>query len=179
MFSLLLPFSLSLSPSLSVVCVSYYHRSAFISLHGSTRPNKKDHLLRSRDFVASTTVASRTLGSLHASTPSTISSVSISPSLSLYLLLLLSHEPPSLPSLVAHPPPNSRLLRIFREVLSSTLLNLERDYYDINFRQSTIAIQEERYVRARVRVFVSVWLLHYISYCWTESWSMHSLPVRL
>lgn len=37
---------------------------------------------------------------------------------------LSPHEPPSLPSLVAHPPPNSRLLRIFREVLSSTLLNL-------------------------------------------------------
>lgn len=40
----------------------------YLPLHGSTRPNKKDHLLRSRDFVASTTVASRTLGSLHAST---------------------------------------------------------------------------------------------------------------
>lgn len=66
------------------VCVSYYPRSAFISLHGSARWNKKDHLLRSRDFVASTTVASRTLGSLHASTPSTISSVSISFSFSLY-----------------------------------------------------------------------------------------------
>lgn len=45
----------------------YYLRSAcYLFLHGSTRPNKKDHLLRSRDFVASTTVASRTLGSLHA-----------------------------------------------------------------------------------------------------------------
>lgn len=128
-------------------------------LHGSTRPNKKDHLLRSRDFVASTTVASRTLGSLHASTPSTISSVSIYLSLSLFL----SHEPPSLPSLVAHPPPNSRLLRIFREVLSSTLLNLERDYYDVNFQQSTIAIQEEKHarVRARARVCMYDWL-HYV-----------------
>lgn len=141
------------SLSLSIVCVSYYHRSAFISLHGSTRPNKKDHLLRSRDFVASTTVASRTLGSLHASTPSTISSVSISPSLSLFL----SHEPPSLPSLVAHPSPNSRLLRIFREVLSSTLLNLERDYYDINFRQSIYCDpRREIRVNARTRICICV-----------------------
>lgn len=65
--------SFSLSLSLLLSSIRFY-----LPLHGSTRPNKKDHLLRSRDFVASTTVASRTLGSLHASTPSTISSVSIS-----------------------------------------------------------------------------------------------------
>lgn len=69
----------------SCICVLRF-RSTFTSLHGSTHPNKKDHLLRSRDFVASTTVASRTLGSLHASTPSTISSVSISFSVSCSLV---------------------------------------------------------------------------------------------
>lgn len=47
----------------------------YFFLRGSIHPNKKDHLLRSRDFVASTTVASRTLGSLHASIPSIVSSV--------------------------------------------------------------------------------------------------------
>lgn len=60
--------------------------------------------------------------------------------------LSFSHEPPFLPSLVAHPPPNARLLRIFREVLSLTLLNLERDYCDVNFRRSTFAIQDEKRV---------------------------------
>lgn len=51
---------------------------------------EKNHLLRSRDFVASTTVASRTLGSLHASTPFPISSVSIS-------IPLNPTHPPTLP----------------------------------------------------------------------------------
>lgn len=76
---------------------------------------------------------------------------------SLLLSLFLSHEPPSLPSLVAHPSPNSRLLRIFREVLSSTLLNLERDYYDINFRQSIYCDpRREIRVNARTRICICV-----------------------